>query len=485
MIQLNQLVLGFLIFGYALTFSVIILIILSIFNKYRYKYRRYKFDASYRPTFSVIVPAYNEEEVIERTIRSFLETSYFPDRKELIIVNDASIDNTRKIVEEYAYKIVDAATGKTEYIAENHTNITLVNRNIGGKGKSHVLNTGRIYANNEMLLIIDADVKLGSNIFELAAKHFSDERVGAVVGYVTVSPKKESMLNSFIDFECVIAQRLLRSGFDTLGLHFIIPGGCGFFRKSVIDSVGKYDSDTLAEDTDMTWKILLQTKTKIHFDHSIKVEADEPLLLNSLWNQRVRWARGNFGVTLKYLYKVGNIKCGKAVTYGYPFWIASIIIPVTFFSTTMLLLISSEFNIDISAISSIARVMATIYMSILLLGIIVNKGHSWFAGIISCGIPVLITFLSIIIWKDGFKGFLTALGIQEYTNLLTLTLITWSVMSMILTSSIVQLSKKHRKLADFIQLYIFGYWTILIASSLYGYIKELRKDELIWIRTVR
>jgi cellulose synthase/poly-beta-1,6-N-acetylglucosamine synthase-like glycosyltransferase len=458
---------------------------MSLFNKYRYKYRKYKFDESYRPTFSVIVPAYNEVEVIERTIHSFLRTSYFSSKLELIIVNDASIDNTRKIVEKYAYKIIDSVTGKSEYIAENHKNITLVNRKTGGKGKSHVLNDGRLYANNEILLVIDADVKLSSNIFELASKHFSDERVGAVIGLVKVSPKKGSILNNFIDFECVIGQSLLRLGFDTIGLHYIISGGCGFFRKSIIDSVGKYDSDTLAEDTDMTWKLLTQTKTKIHFDSSIKVEADEPSLLNNLWNQRVRWSRGNFGVTLKYLDKVGNIKCGKAVTIGYPLWISTLFIPIILFITPFILVISSMFKLDISAISSIPRLIAITYISSLLLGIIVNKGHSWFAGLISCGIPSLFTFLSIIIWKNGFEGFLTTMGIQEYITLFNTIMFILLVMPMVFTPSIIKLSKKHRKLAEFIQFYIFGYWFIIITSSVYGYFKELRRDELTWIRTVR
>lgn len=484
MIQLSQLLVGFIIYGYVLILSIVVLIVLSIFNKYRYKYRKYKFDESYRPTFSVIVPAHNEEAVIERTICSFLKTSYFPGKKELIIVNDGSTDNTRKIVEEYAYKIIDIANGKPRYIVENHKNITLVNRKTGGKGKSHVLNTGRLYAKNEILLVIDADVRLSSNVFEIAAKHFSDKRVGAVIGLVTVSQKKGSMLNGFIDFECIIGQRLLRLGFDTLGLHYIISGGCGFFRKTVIDSVGEYDSDTLAEDTDMTWKLLTQTKTKIHFDPSIKVEADEPSLLSNLWNQRVRWARGNLGVTLKYLDKVGDTKYGKAVTFGYPFWISSIIVPFILFVSPFILLIGSVFHLDMIAIMMVARIMAITYISTLLLGIIANRGRSWFAGIMSCGIPCLITFLSIAIW-NGFGGLLTIIGFQRYTNVFSEMMFVLLIMPMIFTFSTIKLSKKHRRLAEFIQFYIFGYWSVLIISSLYGDFKELRKDELTWIRTVR
>lgn len=469
--------------GYVATFATVFLMFITIFNRLRYIYRKYILDESYRPKFSVIIPAHNEENVIERTIKSFLNTSYLPNKKELILVNDGSTDNTKELAAKYAYKIICSETGKCE-TKEGYGNIILINRSVGGKGKSHVLNDGRHFTNNEILLIIDADVQLGNNIFELAAKHFSDKRVGAVAGYISISEKKGFMLNSFVDFECVVAQKVMRLGFDTLGIHYIIPGGCGFFRKDIIDKIGDYESDTLAEDTDMTWRLMTETGTKIHFDPSIRVEADEPISLNSLWNQRVRWARGNFGVTRKHIHKIGKRVYGKAATLGYPFWIATVIIPLTFLTTILGLLLNGIFNVDISMIPVFGRIMSFMFISIWIIGVIINKGKSWFAGLISPGIPMLITMFATI-WQNGIEGSMVKIGYPEYTGIMNLLLLSWIIISFILTPSVVMLSKKHSKIANMIQIGLFGYWIILVTSGLYGYFKELKKDELIWIRTVR
>lgn len=480
----TSLIVIFLTFGYIMTFGIASLMFFALFNSLRYKYRNYKFDKLYKPTFSVIVPAYNEEEVIVRTINSFLKTSYPSDKKELIIVNDASTDKTKNIVENYAYKILDALTLNCEYMEENHKNITLINRATGGKGKSFVLNEGRLYASNEILLIIDADVQLNANIFEIAAKHFSDKRVGAVGGCINISVKK-GQLNSFVDFECVVAQRLLRLGFDTLGLHYIIPGGCGFFRKDVIDIAGNYDSDTLAEDTDMTWKLATIAKTKIHFDPSIQVLADEPTTLNSLWNQRIRWARGNFGVTRKHLSKIGKKEYGKLANIGYPFWLSTVLLPLTFFTTVFGLLLNNIYHIDTSFIHIFGKMMSFTFVFILIAGVTINKGKSWFAGLISPGIPILITLFANLFWTNGLTEFILSTNYSQYANIINFILVIWIISSLILVYPVMILSKTYTKTAEFIQIFILGYWTVLITSGIYGYYKEFKRDELIWIRTIR
>ena len=282
--------------GYFVIVLILVLMVLAPFNKLRY--RHVHFDESYRPTFSLIVMAYNEEQVIERTLQMFLKTDYPDDKKEIIIVNDGSKDKTGEITAKYASKIIDAETGSVQVTFSEHKNVTLVNRRVGGKGKAYVANEGRKYATGQILFFIDADVRLTENVFKKAARHFKDENVGAVAGYVSVY-EKNRVLTKFVDFESATAQKIVRLGYDTMGIHYIIPGGCAIFRKSVIDAVGGYQHDTLAEDTDITWRISTETNVSIHFDPSIIVIADEPTSLTGLWNQRVRWAKRKLGRYLK------------------------------------------------------------------------------------------------------------------------------------------------------------------------------------------
>ena len=84
--------------GYSIVSLSLTLVVLSVFNKVRYKLRNYVFDENIRPFISVATPAHNEADVIERTIKKFIQTRYPEDKKELIIVNDGSDDDTEKIV---------------------------------------------------------------------------------------------------------------------------------------------------------------------------------------------------------------------------------------------------------------------------------------------------------------------------------------------------------------------------------------------------
>ena len=82
--------------------------------------------------------------------------------------------------------------------------------------------------------------------------------MGAVAGYVEVFGRKET-LNKFVDFESVTAQKIMRLGFDTMGVHYIIPGGCAIFRSEIVEAIGGYQHDTLAEDTNITWRVGAET----------------------------------------------------------------------------------------------------------------------------------------------------------------------------------------------------------------------------------
>ncbi len=468
--------------GYIVIIFILILMILAPFNRLRY--RHFSFDDKYHPTFSLIVLAYNEEKVIERTIQMFLKTTYPDDKKEIVIVNDGSTDKTGEIAAKYATKIIQAETGSTQLTFSKNKNVTLVNRKTGGKGKAYVANEGRKYASGEILFFIDADVRLSRNVFTRAARHFKDEKVGAVAGYVDVFEKKE-ILNKFVDFESATAQKIVRLGYDTMGIHYIIPGGCAIFRKSVIDELGGYQHDTLAEDTDITWRISTEKDVSIHFDPSIIVVADEPTSLTGLWNQRVRWARGNFAVTLKHKGKIGKPRYHKAATVGYPFWLSNIIAPLTFIFVSVALILNSVFYINSSFISSFGRFLTFSFFFILAAGIIVNKGRSWFGGFMAPGVPLLLYLLSNLFDQAGIVGILDNFGYFYYARLVGYFFAFWLFFSVAGTWASLKIYKTHPRVATFLQLAFFGYWILLVSAVLYGYYTELAKKDMIWIRTER
>ncbi len=471
------------IFGILILFSGISLMIVALFN--RRTFRNYKLDENYRPMVSVIVPAHNEEQVIERTIQMFLKTTYPQDKKEAIIINDGSSDKTEEIARKYAYRIITDGQITINPNFKN-PNITLLNRKEGGHGKSFALNSGKAYAKGEVLFFIDADVQICGDALEKAVRHLAEKDVCAVAGYVEVSTKKRSLLNQLIDFEYVIGQKILRRGYNVLGVHYIVPGGCAFFKKETLEKVGDYHNDTLAEDTDLTWRVITETKGKIHFDTSIKVIADEPATLLNLWNQRVRWARGNIEVTIKNKDKVLRPKFGRALSWVYPFWLSPLILPFAFTLSAVALVLAFVFSIPLY-IPYIGEVIAIAFISTILAGVIINQGKGWTAGLLSPGIP-LFTLIPILIATDlrldfGFMN-ATFLGVNVVTALQFVYSI-WILVAIPATYLCVSLAKKHPKLADTIQVYIIGYWMFLLITTIEGFRREAFNTKKEWVRTQR
>jgi hypothetical protein len=142
-------------------------------------------------------------------------------------------------------------------------------------------------------------------------------------------------------------------------------------------------------------------------------------------------------------------------------------------------------KVDITPIAILGRILAYVFISIWGIGVIINKGRSWFAGLISPGLPMLTTMFASLIWPNGIEDMVAFFGYHEYASTVSFAILLWIISALALSYFVMLLSKKHPKIANFIQLGLFGYWVVLVMSGLVGYAKELKKDQQVWIRTVR
>lgn len=474
-----------LIVGYVILFFGMSLMLLSIFNFTRT--RRYKLDPNYEPKISLIVPAHNEEKVIERTIKRFIETHYPKEKKEMIIVNDGSTDKTGYIAAKYAGRIINSRNKKTTNDPKKDLNIVLINRPTGGNGKSFAVNDGKSHAQGEFLFFIDADVQLNTDTFGRVASHFADKSVDVLTGYVKVNEEK-GIWNGFIDFEYVLGQKILRRGFNSLGVHYVIPGGFAVFRKTLLDTVGDYHHDTLAEDTDLTWRIITETNARINFDPSIHVIADEPATLIALWNQHVRWARGNMEVTWKHKHKVGKRRYGRGATWVYPFWLSSMVLPFAFMISATgfiltALITGGEFP---NVLRFLGIILASFFFTSWLVATVINDGKSWLEGLLTPGVPVLVSIAAIFYSNTGIVGILDTLTHSQIGTIFGFVMGIWIFISIAGTYLCLFLARKGQtKIADMLQLLVFGYWMFLVVTILQAYYEELVRSEQKWIRTAR
>ncbi|MET3978528.1 cellulose synthase/poly-beta-1,6-N-acetylglucosamine synthase-like glycosyltransferase/peptidoglycan/xylan/chitin deacetylase (PgdA/CDA1 family)/spore germination protein YaaH [Mucilaginibacter sp. UYP25] len=224
-----------------------------------------------QPPVSIIVPAYNEEITAIRTIDSLLKTEY--PNFNIIFVDDGSKDNTYKVVSE-AYA--------------NNPLVKVFTKPNGGKASA--LNFGITHAEHDYVVCIDADTQLKTDaIFHLMA-YFTDEEIGAVAGTVKVG-NETNIITKWQSIEYITAQNMDRRAFDIINSITVVPGAIGAFRKSAIFRAGGFTYDTLAEDCDLTMRILKQGYVIKNCAEAVAY-TEAPESLNMLMKQRFRWSFG-------------------------------------------------------------------------------------------------------------------------------------------------------------------------------------------------
>jgi poly-beta-1,6 N-acetyl-D-glucosamine synthase len=252
------------------------LLVLALIQRYKEKQR--VFPAGYAPSVSVVIAAYNEEKVIVRTVEALLASRY-PDL-EVLVVDDGSKDRTSEVVAE--------AFG-------NEPRVRLFRKENGGKASA--LNRGIVEARGDILVSLDADTLFAPETISRLVRHFADPKVGAVSGNVQVG-NTHNLLTRWQALEYVTSQNFDRRAYDLLDCITVVPGAVGALRRTAVLEAGGYTHDTLAEDTDLTWK-LHRAGWRIVNDNTAMAYTEAPETLRNLAKQRFRWAFG----TLQCLWK--------------------------------------------------------------------------------------------------------------------------------------------------------------------------------------
>jgi cellulose synthase/poly-beta-1,6-N-acetylglucosamine synthase-like glycosyltransferase len=224
-----------------------------------------------KPLVSIIVPAYNEEVNAVKTVNALLKTSY--PNVELVFVDDGSKDRTFPLVEE-------------AFVADPR--VTIVAKPNGGKASA--LNYGIQRAGGDYVLCVDADTNLDFDAIGIMMEYFSDPSVGAVAGNVKVG-NETGLLTRWQALEYITSQNLDRRAFDLLNCITVVPGAIGAFRKDDIVKVGGFTDDTLAEDCDLTIR-LLRSGFGVRYASTAIARTEAPETLRMFLKQRFRWSFG-------------------------------------------------------------------------------------------------------------------------------------------------------------------------------------------------
>jgi cellulose synthase/poly-beta-1,6-N-acetylglucosamine synthase-like glycosyltransferase len=242
------------------------------------------------PKVSILIPARNEERVIGRILRRMTELTYPKDKMEVIVIDDASTDETGIIANHYA------ATYK--YIKVIHRS-----QKDGGKGKASALNAGFKHSTGEIIFCFDADYYPQSDIIEKLAKEFANPEVGIVQGRITVLNEPQNIVTRLVALERIGGYRIDQQARDNLGLIPQFGGTVGGIRRTLLELLGGWDESTLAEDTELTFRAYL-AGYKVRYVNEAECYEEAVESWQAYWKQRYRWAKGHMQCAFKHTLKV-------------------------------------------------------------------------------------------------------------------------------------------------------------------------------------
>ena len=259
---------------------LIIVGIFAIIDRLR-KPRR-KPSPGYTPSVAVLIPAYNEETVIVRTIRSVLYSDY--KNLHIIVIDDGSLDRTAEVAREaYAAEI---ASGRVQVLS------------MPNGGKAAALNFALDRMTEEVYVGIDADTVIAADAISKLIPHFEDPRIGAMAGNAKVG-NRVNLWTRWQALEYITSQNFERRALDLFHVVTVVPGAIGAWRTAPVKAAGGYPLNTVAEDADLTMN-LLEQGLQVNYEDRALAYTEAPIDAKGLMRQRFRWSFGTLQAIWKH-----------------------------------------------------------------------------------------------------------------------------------------------------------------------------------------
>jgi cellulose synthase/poly-beta-1,6-N-acetylglucosamine synthase-like glycosyltransferase len=241
------------------------------------------------PTVTVFVAAHNEEAVIADSLTALLEVNYPADKLTIMPINDRSTDHTKEIID--------------EFVANNPGRIVSFHRTGGKPGKAAALKDATELVTSEIIVVFDADYLPSRGLIKQLVAPFFDPEVGATMGRVVPVNVGSNLLTRLLDLERAGGYQVDQQARMNLGMVPQYGGTVGGVRVSALKSIGGWHDDVLAEDTDLTYRLLLKNWKTVYQNRS---ECYEEVPQN--WSVRVRqimrWAKGHNQALYRHFWKV-------------------------------------------------------------------------------------------------------------------------------------------------------------------------------------
>lgn len=230
------------------------------------------------PFVSVVVPAKNEEAVIEPTVRNLCALDYAAGKRpcfEVIVVDDRSEDGTQAVLERL--------TGELS--------IRVLQTPFGSFGKAAALNLGIAHARGDLIAVFDADARVAPDFLQRVVPYLSGERVAGIQARRRPYNPDQNLLTRLQDDEYTLYQHLFQRGRQSLGGIVTFAGDGLLVSRIALEDVGGWNEEALTEDIDLSVRLHLAGWEILYCEEATVWEEAIPRL-RELLRQRIRWFEG-------------------------------------------------------------------------------------------------------------------------------------------------------------------------------------------------
>ena len=240
----------------------------------------------YTPYVSIMIPAHNEAEVIEDTIKNISNIDY--PFYEIIVIDDRSSDNTPKVLEK---------------ICGKYKNLKYFSRTKDAfPGKSAVLNDALKVAKGEAILVFDADARVKPDFLKELVPSLEPEQVGAVQARKVISNREQNWLTRLQDNEMALDTHF-QVGRDAVKGAVELRGNGELIKREALENVDGWNIYTITDDLDLSTRMQIKG-WDVRFCPDVCVYEEGVPSYIPLVKQRRRWIEGSIRRYLEHFYDV-------------------------------------------------------------------------------------------------------------------------------------------------------------------------------------
>jgi cellulose synthase/poly-beta-1,6-N-acetylglucosamine synthase-like glycosyltransferase len=295
-----------------------ILFLLIFFDKQK-EIMKAPLAKKYEP-LTILMPAHNEEDSILDSIMSIKNSKYPKNLLKIIVIDDASTDNTPSILKKI--KGIKIITNK---------------KNTGSAACA--TNTGLKQVKTKYVAVVDADSFIGETaLSRMLAMLQSDVRVGAVTSAITARDNHTFLQKlQDIEYSIIVWVRKLLQSVDSI---YVTPGPLAMYRTKALKELNGFDEKNITQDIEIAWR-MMYNKYKIRMSLQSKVKVTTPANFKAWWRQRLRWAMGGLQTLWKYRHTLFRKKYGMLGKFVGPFFLLSLFTSLSGFGVFSYMIIIS------------------------------------------------------------------------------------------------------------------------------------------------